>query len=244
MESNYQNVNIDKFQTSSVVNMKSLMATVFTWMFAGLLLTTITSLAFYNIPSLKSMMLIEEGGEIIGRTTFGSLIGFAPLILILIISFGYKKLSYIGLATSFIAFSSLLGIGLSVYFSVFTKGSILTVFLSTCALFGIMAVAGYTTKADLTKLGSILFIGLIGIVIASLINFFMHSERMQYIISIFGVIIFTGLTAYDVQKIKEMAHENDGSDSFKKMAVMGALNLYLDFINLFLYLLRLFGDRK
>lgn len=244
MESNYQNVNIDKFQSSSVVNMKSLMATVFTWMFVGLLLTTLTSLAFSFIPSLFDMMVIAEGNDIIGQTFFGKAIGFAPLILIFAISFGYKRMSYPVLAGSFLLFSAILGIGLSYIFMIYQIGSILTVFLSTCALFGIMAVAGYTTKADLTKLGSILFIGLIGIVIASLINFFMHSERMQYIISIFGVIIFTGLTAYDVQKIKEMAHESDGSESFKKMAVMGALNLYLDFINLFLYLLRLFGDRK
>jgi FtsH-binding integral membrane protein len=118
------------------------------------------------------------------------------------------------------------------------------VFLSTVALFAIMAIAGYTTKTDLTKLGSLLFIGLIGIIVASLINMFMHSERMDYILSILGVIVFTGLTAYDVQKIKNMAAEDDGSTPFKKMSIMGALTLYLDFINIFLYLLRLFGKRN
>jgi FtsH-binding integral membrane protein len=111
------------------------------------------------------------------------------------------------------------------------------------ALFAVMAIAGYTTKTDLTKMGSLLFIGLIGIVIASLINMFMHSDTMSYICSILGVIIFTGLTAYDVQKIKNMASEDDGSTTFRKLSVMGALTLYLDFINIFLYLLRLFGKR-
>jgi FtsH-binding integral membrane protein len=108
-----------------------------------------------------------------------------------------------------------------------------------------MAIAGYATKTDLTKMGSILMIGVIGIVVASLINMFMHSEKMDYIISILGVIIFTGLTAYDVQKIKNLSNEVDGGNVMaKKLGIMGALTLYLDFINLFLFLLRLFGGRK
>ena len=107
-----------------------------------------------------------------------------------------------------------------------------------------MAIAGYTTKTDLTKMGSLLMIGLIGIVIASVINIFMQSDKMSFICSILGVIIFTGLTAWDVQKIKNLAAEDDGSTSFRKLSVMGALSLYLDFINIFLYLLRLFGGRK
>jgi FtsH-binding integral membrane protein len=126
---------------------------------------------------------------------------------------------------------------------IYRLDSIGVVFASTSALFGVMAIAGYTTKTDLTKMGSLLMIGLIGIIIASLINMFMKSDSMGYIISIISVIIFTGLTAYDVQKIKELAQVNDGSSDFKKLGVMGALTLYLDFINLFLSLLRLFGKR-
>lgn len=126
---------------------------------------------------------------------------------------------------------------------VYSLGSIVNVFLSTVALFAIMAIAGYTTKTDLTKMGSLLMIGLFGIIIASVINIFMKSDTMGFITSILGVIIFTGLTAWDVQKIKNMAAEDDGSTPFKKMSIMGALTLYLDFINIFLYLLRLFGKR-
>jgi FtsH-binding integral membrane protein len=118
------------------------------------------------------------------------------------------------------------------------------VFLSTAALFALMAIVGYTTKTDLTKLGSILMIGVIGIVIASLINFFMKSESMDYLISILGVIIFTGLTAYDVQKIKNLGDGVGDNTINRKFGIMGALTLYLDFINLFLFLLRLFGGRK
>ncbi|MGZ4038690.1 MAG: Bax inhibitor-1/YccA family protein, partial [Bacteroidia bacterium] len=143
----------------------------------------------------------------------------------------------------FLAYAAINGISLSFIFLVYNLGSILNVFLSSVALFAVMAIAGYTTKTDLTKLGSLLMIGLIGIVIASLINMFTHSDTMSYICSILGVIIFTGLTAYDVQKIKELSNQDDGSSSFKKMSIMGALTLYLDFINIFLYLLRLFGKR-
>ena len=148
-----------------------------------------------------------------------------------------------GLRAIFFGFAALMGISLSSIFLAYRLDSIGVVFASTCALFGVMAVAGYTTKADLTKMGSLLMIALIGIVIASLINLSMRSDTMGYIISIISVIVFTGLTAYDVQKIKALAQANDGSSDFKKLGVMGALTLYLDFINLFLSLLRLFGKR-
>ena len=117
-------------------------------------------------------------------------------------------------------------------------------FLSTTALFAVMAIAGYTTRTDLTKLRSILMIGLVGIVIASLINLFMGSAQMDYLISILGVIIFTGLTAYDVQKIKNLGQEAGDSPVISKLGIMGALTLYLDFVNLFLFLLRLFGGKR
>jgi FtsH-binding integral membrane protein len=118
------------------------------------------------------------------------------------------------------------------------------VFLSTTALFGLFAAAGYFTKTDLSKLGSILMIGLFGIVIAGLINFFVGSQTMDYVISFIGVVIFTGLTAYDVQKIKNMGEMVEEGETMSKMAIMGALSLYLDFINLFLFLLRLFGGSR
>jgi len=138
-----------------------------------------------------------------------------------------------------------MGISLSYIFLIYSMTSIANVFFITAAVFGIMAVAGYTTKTDLTKLGSILMIGLIGIIIASVVNMFLKSDTMGYVVSIIGVVVFTGLTAYDVQKLKRIGEQAiAGTESAQKMALMGALTLYLDFINLFLMLLRLFGGRR
>ncbi|MBP9160586.1 MAG: Bax inhibitor-1/YccA family protein, partial [Flavobacteriales bacterium] len=145
----------------------------------------------------------------------------------------------------FVAYSALTGASLSYIFLVYTANSIASVFFVTAALFGVMAVAGYTTKTDLTKLGSILFIGLIGVVIAMLVNMFLKSDTMGYIISVLSVVIFTGLTAYDMQRLKQVGSAVvNGTEMAQKMALMGALSLYLDFLNLFLALLRLFGSRK
>jgi FtsH-binding integral membrane protein len=137
-----------------------------------------------------------------------------------------------------------MGISLSYIFLIYSLGVIAKVFFITAALFATMAVVGYTTKTDLTKLGSILMMALVGLIIASLVNFFMKSERMDYIISCVGVLIFTGLIAYDTQKIKRIgAGVEYGTATAGKLAIMGATSLYLDFINLFLFLLRIFGRR-
>jgi FtsH-binding integral membrane protein len=134
---------------------------------------------------------------------------------------------------------------LSSIFAIYTGNSIASTFFITSGTFTVMAILGYTTKTDLTKFGSILIMGVIGIVIAMVVNMFMQSEMMSYIISGIGVLIFTGLTAYDVQKLKRIgAGVEYGTDEANKLAIMGALNLYLDFINLFLFLLRFMGDRK
>lgn len=169
---------------------------------------------------------------------------FAPLAFVLVINFGLNRLSFPLLVALFLAYSIINGISFSFIFFAYNLGSIINVFLSTTALFAIMAIAGYTTKTDLTKLGSILMIGLIGIIVASLINLFLKSSGMDYIISILGVVIFTGLTAYDVQKIKNLGYETGNSSITTKLGIMGALTLYLDFINLFIFLLRLFGGKR
>jgi FtsH-binding integral membrane protein len=151
------------------------------------------------------------------------------------------------MALLFIAFSVLMGMSLSFILLVYTGSSVFKTFAVTSAMFGVMAVLGYTTKTDLTKFGSILMMALFGIIIAMVINMFMHSSTMEYIISVIGVLIFTGLTAYDVQKLKRIG-AGAGVDihdvNVRKMSIMGALTLYLDFINLFLFLLRFLGDRK
>lgn len=243
MDSNFRKTNLDNIESATIVNERSLFASVFTWMFVALAITSIVSVLFANVASLDSLLYnYNEFGQ--GKPSiFAWICMFAPLGLVLVMNFAFNKLSFVSLMTIFFVYAAVNGIAFSTIFHVYNLGSIGAVFASTCALFGLMALAGYTTKTDLTKLGSLLMIALIGVVIASLINFFMHSDTMSYIISIVSVIIFTGLTAYDVQKIKELAQFSDGSEGFKKMGVMGALRLYLDFINLFLSLLRLFGKK-
>lgn len=240
MDTNFRNTDIDKMDfTTTVAGENKLLRASFSWMSLAMLLTTITAYAFGFVPELTAYLITETG-----PTTLAYVVMFAPLIFVLAMSFGLNRLSYPALIGLFIAYSLVNGISFSFIFWVYSIGSIAKVFLSTTALFAVMAIAGYTTKTDLTKLGSILMIGVIGIVIASLINMFMHSESMDYMISILGVIIFTGLTAYDVQKIKNLGLQADNSTMASKLGVMGALTLYLDFINLFLFLLRLFGGRK
>lgn len=244
MENNFRNTNLNDIESATIVNERSLFASVFTWMFLALAVTTVCSLLFAYNPDLGQLLYkYDEFGNRIGTSMIGWVVMLAPLGLVLVMNFAFNKLSFVALMGIFFGFSALMGISLSSIFLVYRLDSIGVVFASTSALFGIMAVAGYTTKTDLTKMGSLLMIGLIGIVISSLINMFMRSDTMGYIISIISVIVFTGLTAYDVQKIKALAQANDGSSDFKKMGVIGALTLYLDFINLFLSLLRLFGKR-
>jgi uncharacterized protein len=243
MERNLRNTNIDTIEYTTVTGENKLLRSAFSWMSLAMLLTTMSALAFAFVPGLTGLLL--EPTELgVKPTMLAYVVMFAPLLFVLGISFGLNKMSYSTLIGLFIAYSIVNGISFSFIFFVYQIGSIVKVFFSTTALFGVMALAGYTTKTDLSKLGSLLFIGLIGIIIASLINFFMHSARMDYIISILGVIIFTGLTAYDVQKIKNLGAQSEGSGMTGKLGVMGALTLYLDFINLFLFLLRLFGGRR
>ena len=159
-------------------------------------------------------------------------------------SFGINKMSASKAQTVFWVFAALMGLSLSWILLVYTGASVARVFFITSATFGAMSLYGYTTKRDLTKFGSFLMMGLIGIIIASLVNIFLKSSMMYFVISILGVLIFVGLTAYDTQKIKNMYVASDTGELMGKKAVMGALTRYLDFINLFIMLLRLFGQRR
>lgn len=218
------------------------LANVFLWMFIALGLSASFAYAFATDYTLLSFLINTETGA---RTGIGSIVMFAPLAFVLIMSFGMNRLAYPLLTVLFLAFAILMGISLSFILLIYTSGSVVGVFITTSLVFGVMAIAGYTTNQDLTKFGSIMIIGLIGIVIASLVNMFLKSDQLSYIISYIGVAVFVGLTAYDVQKLKRIgAGLEYGDASAKKMAIMGALTLYLDFINLFLSLLRIFGNRK
>jgi len=220
---------------------KYFLSNVFSYMTAALAITGIVSYWFGTDMEMLKIMFKAEGG----LNMFGYLILFAPLGLVLLMSYGFQKLSSFVLVVLFIIYSILMGMSLSTIFLIYTGGSIFTTFLITAGTFGMMAVLGYTTSTDLTKFGSILMMGVIGIVIASIVNMFMGSTTMELIISVLGVLIFTGLTAYDVQKLKRIGSGVEyGTEETNKLVIMGALSLYLDFINLFLFLLRFMGNRK
>lgn len=224
---------------------KTFMANVFTWMFTALAISAIMAYLFAGNEALMQLLFSQKGG----LNILGYAVMFSPLAFVLLMSFGYQRLSATAMTAVFLLYAAVTGISLSFILIVYTSASVVTCFAAAAAMFGIMAVMGYTTKQDLTSFGRLMMMGLIGIIVASLINFFLHSDKMNYIISIVGVAVFTGLTAYDVQKLKQigMGIETEGgvpAVEVRKAAIFGALSLYLDFINIFLYLLRLFGSRR
>lgn len=175
---------------------------------------------------------------------FHLLFMLAPLGVVIFLSARLEKIESSTAQTLFWVYAALMGISLSVILAMFKTESVARIFFVTASVFGSMSLYGYTTKKDLTSMGSFMIMGLWGVILASIVNMFMHSGPMQLLISVLTVIIFTGLTAYDTQKIKEIYMESDHSEVASKKAIMGALTLYLDFINIFVSLLQLFGDRK
>jgi uncharacterized protein len=163
---------------------------------------------------------------------------------VMLMSFGAQRMQASTLQLVFWVYAGLMGLSLAMVFLVFTGASVARVFFITAGTFAAMSLYGYTTQRDLSQFGSFLFMGLIGIVIASLVNMFVGSTALQFAISVIGVLVFTGLTAWDTQQIKEMYYEGDGSEIAGKKAIMGALRLYLDFINLFMMLMQLLGTRR
>ena len=229
---NDQSINID----SSAVS-RSFVANVFSYMTLALV---ITGVAAYWFAASGNILALLQGSSLL---LWGVML--APIGMVLIMSFAFNRLSFSALMGLFLAYSLVNGISLSVIFLIYSSAAISKVFFITAGLFGTMAVVGYTTKTDLTKLGSILMMAVFGIVIASLVNYFMESAAFDYLISCVGVLVFTGLVAYDTQKVKRIgAGVEYGTATAGKLALMGALSLYLDFINLFLFLLRVFGGRR
>ena len=250
MEYNKQNTEVRSSVVDNVIDqgLRSYMLKVYNYMASGVFLTGIVALILFKLSVVSG-----PNGEIMGLTNIGNAIYnsalmwvlmLAPLGIVFYMSFGIAKMSASKAQSVFWVFAALMGASLSSIFLVYTGASITRVFFITAGTFGAMSIYGYTTKRDLTKLGSFLFMGLIGIIIASLVNIFLKSSMMYFIISIIGVLVFVGLTAYDTQKIKNMYLASDSGELMGKKAVMGALTLYLDFINLFIMLLRLFGQRR
>ena len=231
--------------------LRAYMIRVYNYMTAGVALTGLV--AWFAFQAAGGDSIAVAGNSISGLTDFGRaifsgplmwILVLAPLGLVMLLSFGINRLSPATALTLFFVYSGLLGLSLATIFVAYTGASIARVFFISAATFGAMSLYGYTTQRDLTGFGSFLFMGLIGIVIASLVNIFLHSSGLSWVISVVGVLVFVGLTAYDTQNIKEMYSPMDDGTVAGRKAVMGALRLYLDFINLFLMLLRLMGDRR
>lgn len=214
-----------------------LMRKVYLWMTLALVITGATA---YGVATTPSLLMAIATNKIL---FFGLII--AEFALVIGLSAALSKLSLATATLMFVVYSVINGATLSFIFLVYTEASITSVFFITAATFAVMSVVGLTTKADLTSLGKMLFMALIGLIIATVVNIFIGSTGMQMIISYVGVLIFVGLTAYDSQKIKQMLVEaGDTGEMGQKLALLGALSLYLDFVNLFLYLLRIFGKRE
>jgi uncharacterized protein len=211
------------------------MLQVYNYMAIGLVLTGIVAYVVGTTPALYQPIF---------GTPLKWVVMLAPLALVFFFSFKIQDISTGTAQMLFWAFCAVMGLSMASIFLVFTGASIARVFFISAAMFGAASLYGYTTKADLTKFGSFLMMGLIGIVIAGLVNIFVGSSALQFAISVIGVIVFTGLAAYDTQSIKESYAENAGSQANTKLAVMGALSLYLAFINLFQMLLHLTGQRE
>jgi uncharacterized protein len=222
---------------------RAFMNRVFSWMFAGLATTAAVSFITQNTPSIL-MFVLENFRVMI----------FAQLGFVLLLSFLASRISGAVTGVLFMVYATSNGLVLTPILLAFTESSVLTAFVSASAMFGAMALIGYTTKMDLTKFGSIMLMGLIGLVVAGIANLFLNSGPLGFVISLVGVVVFCGLTAYDMQKLKNIALygpnrqgwglETLRSDAAERYAVMGAFELYLDFINLFLKLLQLFGRRR
>ncbi|RCH53829.1 BAX inhibitor (BI)-1/YccA family protein [Mucilaginibacter hurinus] len=221
---------------------RKFIANVFLWMFVALAISAACAWVFATDQSLRNFLVDPITGQRTGLSTF---VMFAPLGFIFTMSLAFSRLSFPLLIAFFLAFAVIMGVSLSFIIGFYTAGMVYGTFITTSVVFGVMAVAGYTTPTDLTKFGALLTMLLIGIIIASVVNLFLGSSGLNMIISYVGVAVFVGLTAYDVQKLKRIgAGLEYGETSTKKAAIMGALTLYLDFINLFIMLLRVFGGNR
>ena len=228
---------LDNAQQGMNVAQVALFRQVFVWMAFALAITGLTAMIVVDSPTLLTSILGNQG------VFFGLLIG--ELALVWILSSCIRKMSFTVATLMFIVYSIVNGATMSVYLLVYTMESVASTFFITAGMFGTMAFIGITTKKDLTSWGSLLMMGLIGIIIASVVNIFLASTTLYWIITYVGVLLFVALTAYDVQFVKRtISMQEEINDDSKKVALLGALSIYLDFINLFIYLIRIFGKRK
>ena len=219
--------------------LRSYMLKVYNYMASGVLLTGIVALLF---APYAADYLISQTGR--GLSGLGWLVTLAPLGFVMVMSFGINRLSTGTLQMLFWAFAAVMGLSMSTIFLAYTGTSIAQTFFAVAAAFMGLSLYGYTTKKDLSGFGTFLIMGVVGLLVAMVINMFLHSPAMQLAISAIGVLLFAGLTAYDTQKIKSMYAYVAGTEMMGKTVIMGALNLYLDFINMFMFLLSFMGNRR
>ena len=241
---------INRYSVSSVpavtfdAGLRTYMLGIYNLMAVGLVVTGVAAYLFGNVDSLRSLLFTVNAQGKGGLSILGYVVMFAPLAMAFFFGPAVGRLSVNGGRALFAAYSAVMGMSLSFIFSMYSDESIARTFFITAGTFAATSLWGYTTKRDLTGMGNFLIMGLIGLLIASVVNIFMQSSALMFATSAIGVLIFTGLTAWDTQKLKEAYSANAGHEANAKLATMGALQLYLDFVNLFLYLLRFFGRRE
>jgi len=244
----YDNRSVRSVATGTSVidaGLRAYMLRVYNYMLIGLLVTGATAWTIANVPPIRDLFFqVNAQGRLVGIGGLGWLTVIAQLGLGMFLIFRINRMSVAGAQTGFWIYSGLMGFTVGFVLLMYTGASVAEVFFITAATFGAMSLYGYTTRRDLSGFGSFLFMGLIGLVIASLVNMFLQSAMMQWVVSIIGVLIFTGLTAYDSQSIKESYVANDDGTVAGRKAIFGALRLYLDFLNLFLFLIQLMGNRR
>ena len=230
--------------TEMDAGLRSYLLKVYNYMFLGLAITAVTAYAGLRFPVLQNLLFSVDARGYVGASGFTWLLFFAQLGIVFYLSARVHTMPVRKAQSLFWLYSGLMGLSLAPIGIIYTGASLFRTFLVTSATFGAMSLYGYTTKKDLSRFSSFFTMALLGLVIAMVVNWFMKSAMMDFVISGFGVLLFTGLTAYDTQRIKALYFEGDSDQTAGQKAVLGALTLYLDFINLFLFLLRFLGDRR
>jgi FtsH-binding integral membrane protein len=232
-------------QATFDAGLRAHMIRVYNYMASGLALSGIVAFGLFQVPQLAAIFFqVTPNGYVAGLTMLGWIAIFAPLGLLLLVSFRAAQMSVGSIQAVYWAVTALMGVSLSVLLFTYTGASVARTFFVTAAAFGALSLYGYTTKRDLTAMGKFLFMGVIGLILAGLVNMIWPSGTMSFIISAAGVLIFSGLIAYDTQKIKEQYSEAHGTEMAEKIAIFGALSLYLDFVNLFQFLMQFLGQRR
>jgi len=231
-------------QAAYDVGLRQHMLRVYNYMASGLALSGIVAYGLFALPELAGLFFQIQAGRVVGLNILGWIAIFAPLGLLLLTSFRAAQMSVGAVQAVYWAVTALMGVSLSLLLFRYTGASVARTFFVTAAAFGALSLYGYTTKRDLSAFGKFLFMGLIGLILAGLVNMFWPSGTMSFIISVAGVLIFSGLIAYDTQRIKEQYAEAWGTEVAEKIAIFGALSLYLDFVNLFQFLMSFMGQDR